>query len=252
MAFTEDDLVRLEEAFATVERDYRTLIRRVSRFPFTTDAGWEYAFHGFIRRLRILQRCIENVYEICPPNRREQFSEPERLDLMVNLQSFVFNTFGCVDNLAWIWAGELEIQYRRNNQVTFASSTIRETLPKVLMDYIDSIDNWMENQGSFRHALAHRIPLYVPPYVVDPVHIDRHNELEDQIAAARRNFEFDRVDALTEEQSALGVFSPVMVHSFRENSPRVPFHPQIIADWRTIVEMSNLLFDSLEQRFDPN
>jgi hypothetical protein len=69
----------------------------------------EYVRHGFLRRLGTLQRCIQNIYFAYPPERSDIPSRNECVDLAINLQSFIFNVFGCIDNLAWVWAIENEL-----------------------------------------------------------------------------------------------------------------------------------------------
>ena len=93
----------------------------------------------------------------------------------------------------------------------------------------------MEN---FRHALAHRIPLYVPPYIVNNEEAAKEYELEQARREALRKREFDEYERLTNELEGIGKFIPWMTHSFNEKSRQVVFHVQIIADWNTVVEIS--------------
>jgi hypothetical protein len=100
-------------------------------------------------------------------------------------------------------------------------------------------DDWLRHLEGFRHALAHRIPLYVIPYTLHPDKLEAHNDLEErkQKAYIRRDFlTYDELDA---EQEELGKFSPYITHSISEGAPFVPFHVQILADWNTIVEMTD-------------
>lgn len=41
-----------------------------------------------------------------PPERADIPSRDELTDATINIQSFVFNVFGGIDNLAWIWVWE--------------------------------------------------------------------------------------------------------------------------------------------------
>ena len=50
----------------------------------------------------------------------------------------------------------------------------------------------VEKSGlDYRHALAHRIPLYVAPYTLNPVKLDEHNELERRKDEAHRQRKYD-------------------------------------------------------------
>jgi hypothetical protein len=93
------------------------------------EAAREYARHGFVRRLGTLKRCIENVYSRYPPERFDKPSRNECLDLAINLQSFMFNVFGCIDNLAWVWDKDKEVRNKqgrplRSQQVGLRSGCV--------------------------------------------------------------------------------------------------------------------------------
>lgn len=49
------------------------------------------------------------------------------LDITINIQSFVFNLFGCIDNLARIWAEENNLNLIPT-QVSFSNEEIKKTL----------------------------------------------------------------------------------------------------------------------------
>jgi hypothetical protein len=59
--FKEETLADINEKFRTIGgRTDRTVLRYVYHAYKSTRAQ-EFAHHGFVRRVRILQRCIENV-----------------------------------------------------------------------------------------------------------------------------------------------------------------------------------------------
>jgi hypothetical protein len=93
-------LAELQEGYYAVNRTYEQLLGEYLSLRFTSEAADEYARHGFVRRPGTLKRCIENVYSIYLPARFDKLSRNECLDLAINLQSFIFNVFGCIDNLA--------------------------------------------------------------------------------------------------------------------------------------------------------
>jgi hypothetical protein len=93
----------------------------------------------------------------------------------------------------------------------------------------------------FRHALAHRIPLYIPRYAI--VNQEAYSDLQAQKEAVVGDpQEFDR---LTEEQMKHVQFQPVMVHSLSEKSPRIVFHPQILADFAMVEEIGRKMLVEL-------
>ena len=59
----------------------------------------EYLHNGVGRRLRIIQRCVVKIYEICPLDRSD-LSKDELEDLNIYLHAFLLNVYGILDDLA--------------------------------------------------------------------------------------------------------------------------------------------------------
>ena len=171
MTYTDDQISQLISEAAAVNGKYVTLSERLYSFAQTHPKSSEQILHGFLRRLGTLERCIENVYTLYPPD-RSAFPSPETcVDLAINLQSFVFNVFGCLDNLAWIWVIERSIRGKngkqlKESQIGFSKDVVKASFSKEFRSYVDGINEWFEYLENFRHALAHRIPLYVSPFFV--------------------------------------------------------------------------------------
>ncbi len=106
MYFSEASLENLIKEYQTIPGKYENLTLRYLAHNYINVQAREYARHGFARRLKTLARCIENVFRILPPDRTALPTRDELSDAVINLQAFVFNAFGCADNLAWIWVRE--------------------------------------------------------------------------------------------------------------------------------------------------
>src|SRR5262249_1200937 len=173
MNFRPDQLEQFTEEYSKIKAKYNQLLLRYTSVQFKNPDAYEYVRHGFLRRIKTLQRCVQNVYTICPPGRTDRPSSDELADLDINLQSFVFNVFGCIDNLAWIWVKEKQLKNKdgkplggqsvglmseKNNKI------VRGSFSPDFQDYLNRAQGWYKNLENFRHTLAHRIPLYVPPF----------------------------------------------------------------------------------------
>jgi hypothetical protein len=90
----------------------------------------------------------------------------------------------------------------------------------------------------YRDALAHRIPLYIPPGGVPTKNIDAYNDFErrlrDALYVRGDGYEYERLSA---EQIVLLVFQPLITHSIRETTAHFAFHAQMIADFATVEEL---------------
>ena len=137
MPFSEDAIEELRTEFGTIRVKYEALMQAYIMRTYNDARAKEFAVHGFSRGLKTLNRCIENVFEIYPPDRVQLLSMDELTDVAINIQAFVVNVFGCVDNLAWIWVLEKgiaqangepllkrQIGLRQNNQL------VRNALPR--------------------------------------------------------------------------------------------------------------------------
>lgn len=101
-----------------------------------------------------MARCIENVFDLIPPERGELPTADELSDATINIQSLIFNTYGAIDNLAWIWVSE-KGQKRGDgtsipdNQVGLGpkNTSARQILPAELQAYLATPDKWMVSIG---------------------------------------------------------------------------------------------------------
>lgn len=166
--------------------------------------------------------------------------------------------------MAWIWAKEKQLKDKKGRPLSGLNvglmspeknKTIRKSFSQDFQDYLDDLrkvsvgdnDKWYDVLKDFRHALAHRIPLYVPPYGVTPANTEKFNSLEFQMHDALNKGDSKKWHQLNQEQEKLGFFLPVMRHSLTESSKGIVFHAQVIADWNTIVEISEKFLKELDK-----
>ncbi|MGH7205476.1 MAG: hypothetical protein ACREI2_04625 [Nitrospiraceae bacterium] len=244
MKYTPEQVTEIEQGYKAVLRELEDLlISLVGDFSplLKVKRAQEYVDHGVCRRLRIIRRCIENIFSVFPANRTKLLSEEERSDVVINLHAFFINIHGVPDNLAWVYVLEKGITLKPSRVGLFSKST-QEHLPEEVCEYLNSerIKEWHGKYAkNYRDALAHRIPLYVPPWSCTPEHEKRYRELDAMISEEVKNRNFDHVHKLTDEQDALRGVCLTFLHSFSDDDacPPVYFHPQVIADARTVMEI---------------
>ena len=249
------------EALADLHREARSvagkqarLQERILRREFKEVRAKEFAHHGFVRRLKTLARCIENVFALIPPEQMEPVDREVRSDAEINIQASVFNVFAAADNLAWIWIVEKAVRQEDGSALPDTwiglrrtNRAVRASLPQTLREYVVGMDDWFDMVDNYRHALAHRIPLYIPPYNVDP-----SNEATYQALEAAKNDALFRRSNLEEHkrlraaQEQMEFFRPWMLHSIGEGVRPLVFHPQLLANFNTIEEMGRKFMDELD------
>jgi hypothetical protein len=239
--YKQEQLEQIKEKRETIDRRYNNLLLKVSRWPLQNEHAREFALHGYMRRVGTLRRCIDNVFKLVPPGTIKIPSKTKLHDIQINVQAFIANVYGATDNLAWVWVHERGLADKiPRNHIGFRVSNkeVRSSLPSAFHDYLKTLDPWMKYIVEYRDALAHRIPLYIPPGGVPTKNVDAYNDLESRIRDALHvrgdGFEYQRLSA---EQSLLLVFQPVITHSIRETTAHFAFHAQMIADFATVEEL---------------
>lgn len=148
--------------------------------------------------------------------------------------------FGSVDNLAWVFVHErgLDAKIPRGHVgLRKANVKVRAALSEEFQTRLDEMEGWFGYVTEYRDALAHRIPLYIPPGAVPTRNLDKYNDLMMRMNRALNNLRPHEYERLSAEQSKLLMFQPMITHSVRETTGHFPFHIQMIADFLTIEEL---------------
>lgn len=217
---------------------------------FRNEQAKEFALQGFSRRLFTLVRCIENTFYAIPPDFDGVPTLDQTQDVGIQVQASIFNVFGCLDNLAWMWV--LERNVTKDDGAPLPSEwvglrpknkIVRESLGQESRKWLESMSEWFNYLEDYRHALAHRIPLYVPPFAIAPGNADRYSEMDRAIVeliVQRKNTEA-RVQQL--ERDELKFFKPWIIHSWTANARPLQFHTQMLTDFKTIEAIGARLLD---------
>jgi len=250
--FSEEQVADLIVGLEEVRPKLLALQERIVAAPLKSEGGREHADHGLTRRLGTMARCIEKVFELLPPAMTDVPDRNVTVDAAINIQAFVMSAFGSCENVAWIWVNERSVQAPKGGplpprQVGLGSAypLVRASMTPEFRAYLDLREPWFEQLKDYRDALAHRIPLYIPPFTLDPADADAYQALEREATAALRAHDFEGYAKLDADKVALTRFQPIMAHSVYALGRTMLFHPQILADFATIEEMTGVLFDEL-------
>lgn len=251
--YTDEELEHIENEFQQVQGQYEFLLHNYVWRNFQNEKAIEYAKHGFSRRMKTLVRCIKRLFELLPPNRVDLPDDDDLTDSAIFVQAFIFNVFGVIDNLASIWVSETGLTERNGKQLSRKAvgllpgcTTLRKSLSDDLQQYLTSLDGWFSYLASYRHALAHRVPLYIPPSVVIGDKRTLFTEIGRKIEEAAKRGDVRSYKELFKEQEALGVFRPWMCHSFNEGADPVAVHPQMLADFNTVCEIGKRMLHEFD------
>jgi hypothetical protein len=166
-AFSDGQITELHQGRLKATRAFDDLRQRYLMRRYKSSKASEYATHGFSRRLRTLIRAINLVFEFLPPELDARPDGNAVVDATIAIQCFVLNTFGCLDNLAWIWVCEKGLTMRDGaaldpQSVSLGNRVVRASFSNDFSLYLDSREKWFMAIKEFRDALVHCIPLYIP------------------------------------------------------------------------------------------
>ncbi|OLO12639.1 hypothetical protein BTW10_04025 [Chromohalobacter japonicus] len=256
MAYTAEQVTDLLNRLQTVTGDLQALM--FSTVVQGQEAAHprvrEHLLHGVARRIDVIGRTINNIFKRFPPDTDRPLAKDSLSDVQINMHAFVMNLYGVFDNWAWafVYRHALENQIPRRGVGLFQNRTTRY-LPSVLQRYLGSQDitAWHEDYlKSFRDALAHRVPLYVPPAEFTPGEGERYNLLESKKVGLIKAMEWERLDQIWAEQAEIGRPSFCFIHSYSEDEePKtILLHPQILSDGMAIVELGNMFIEHWHER----
>ena len=215
----------------------------------TNDRARTFLRNGVGRRLRLLRRCLANVFELFPPAAIKPIDQDDLDDTVINLHAFVINTYGLFDNLAWAFVSRhgLEEAIKPHTRVGFFLADTKKYMPETLQSYIGSpkmVEWHLRYLKNYRDALAHKIPLYIPPAVYSEEEAEQFRSLQTLQNEYALAGDWTRVQALLDEQHQLGSAQPIFLHSFSdlETNRPVHLHPQMMADALTVVEACDMFF----------
>lgn len=252
MPYTPDQIREIGEMHEEWLERESALTRRLFAHPYGSARAREMMQHGLSRRLADLRHCVDRIFEILPPD-GEDPGQRDLRDATAFLQAFVINIFGAVDNIAWIWASEIDPRDARGRPLrrgqiglTPDHVVLRATVSERTRAYLEATNAWFGYLEDYRHALAHRIPLYIPSKRLDEADAAEFRRLEEDLMV--RGWTPERWGEVLTAQRRLGTFDPVMMHSYGEQARPVRFHAQIVCDFATLVEIAEHVIADLEAR----
>ena len=256
--YTDHQIEEIEAKYSDakegLERLHISCVTNSNALPHGSRAG-EYLRFGAGRRISVLLRSLTRIFEIFPIRLERPLPFREITDVQIYLQASVMNLSGLFDNLAWAFVSfhELERQVGGKFGVGFHREETQKFLPQELKDYVlnEQHQTWHRDYlKNYRDALAHRIPLYVPPAQFTHEENARYSELEIDKLTCLRERNFDRLAQLEEEQRMLGKAMPAFLHSLGEGRALTPIllHPQLLSDAAGVIEFGDTFFTHWKER----
>lgn len=246
--FTDKALKEIFEAYSEIWYKHIDLTIEINSFAerLQNERAKEFMLHGVSRRMFLVYRCVESIFDLFPPDRIKILKSNDRFDVEINLHAFMINIYGIIENIGLALAHENNLVGEKSQQnvhpkaINLFDRRFRRLLNPHLCAYLrkDSITQWYNQYAkNYRDALAHRIPPYVPPSTLNEEQEHKYQSLEQEIRRLHENGDYERIEERQNEQISLGRSNPLFVHSFSEKATPVYLHPQLIDDFGTVEEL---------------
>lgn len=252
--FSAEDVANLHNGREEVRSKQDTLKTRFAFRAYKNERAREYANQGLCRRVDMMANIIDVVFELLPPELEEIPDKENTGGATALIQSFVINTAGCLDNLAWIWVYETGLKNEDGSEyplhlvgLSGVYWHLRRRFTKPFRKYLQDRKAWFRHIAEFRDSLAHRIPLYIPPYIISKESAPEYERLGTEAAKAHDRGDYKAYDRYRQQQQKLGRFLPWMTHSPTEGAPSAVFHWQLLQDFVTIDDIANQLLEELDR-----
>lgn len=261
--YTDEEIQELINDVTWIKYPYNEVYNYFYFREYKNDSK-EYAIHDFCRRISILRRCVENIFEIYPPKKEPKAARDMHADTCINLHAFIINVYGSLDNLAWILVKERDIRDKKTGKplrpkdigFPFDSTKYKpiwESFSHQLQDYLSTKNEWFSYIEGFRHSLAHRVPLYVPEELTCSENTKQYEFF--QIAQdallekdLRKNKEFlNKADAIGRNSLLMSNLPDVNMSDNNEDINKRRINPQIIKDIYDVLEISKKFIRMIDQ-----
>lgn len=181
--------------------------------------------YGLARRLQMLEHSLLVMAQL-PPDRSPPLALHQVEEANVALNALYLNIRGSLDNTAWALTYHYELVEQPNESKVahrqFAHLFGKQFLAALarkdaeLAAKLQPMAGWGRELSTVRDPAAHRIPLYIPPSVVDAAGAQRVAEIDRELESAATRSGLDDFHSLMMKRWNSGVFRPVVGMSEQE------------------------------------
>lgn len=256
MKYSQKQITDFNEKYHEVLDDLREVMFRATSEGQRAESEKvkEHLLYGVSRRLGVIRKAFENIFNLFPPDIASPLDQDALYDVQINMHAYMINLAGIFENFAWAFVEyhELLEDVGGKHGIGMFRRGTAKLLPEPISKYISDNDLYSWHSvylKSFRDALAHRIPLYIPPSTMTQEEGERFNEIESIKLDLVMAMNFSELEKVEREQKRLGHPCFFFLHSFNEEESRqIYLHPQIISDGMAITEFGSVFFDSWHER----
>ncbi len=203
--------------------------------------------YGAGRRFDMVFYAYREIMLTAPPERVVPLSHDEQLELCKDINIIYMHIRGILDNFAWCFLYEKESDATNllsSMDIDLFSKNFRKlkSFSEIELEIL-SHDSWNKEVKERRNPVAHRIPLYVLPSILNRNEADSYEQLYGEYLGNIQEIAFENADANFEELNHIGRFFPYFAHDPEQGL--IPIYPTIPTDMAHLIRIGNTIEWSL-------
>ncbi len=237
-------------------RDALFAVVTLSQSVTNVEAQMQLRF-GAARRTKFIWLSLRQLLGLIPPDRTEPLPSDDVDEAARDLNVIYINIRGTLDNFAWSLVnlfGEEKTQRLPPMKIDlFGNDFLNDANLREVAEFVNGFAEWNKELKARRDPAAHRIPLSVPPAVLNEAAQKEYARLsaehtEVSNAAARAVGEgadssvlFEKATLLNDRLQRVGRFVPIFVHHPDEGGMKI--YPLVPQDVGQLVKIARGLTD---------
>ena len=217
---------------------------------------------GIGRRTKQIWLGLRTLLDVVHPEHTDPLPRESVEEVSRDLNVIYINIRGTLDNLAWCLAGEFGSEdVEKLNPMSvylFGRDFLKSDGLKEFADFLGTFMDWSRELKERRDPSAHRIPLSVPPAILDKAAQEEYKRLQvihdETLKAAYATHDdqekrlelLQKANEISDEQSGLGFFRPVFGHDPADGY--MPIYPTVPQDIGQMILICRGLFSRVSAK----
>lgn len=226
--------------------------------------AYHHLVFGAARRSKMIWGAFRQLHSLIPPDRTRPLPTDDVFEASRALNDIYIHTRGMLDNFAWTVLhlfGDDELKGLHQNDVGLFQRRFKANASVADFGEIAAeFDTWAKELKELRDPVAHRIPLSVPPAVLNDTEASEYAtisrranlalvELARLAAAGAPMEEIEaasaHIETLHAQMATVGTFVPAIVHDPAEAG--VPIYPAVPQDIGQLVKLTRRLVAQIQE-----
>jgi hypothetical protein len=226
-------------------------------FPkLRTKTGIANLRFGIGRRTKQIWLGLRTLLDVVHPEHTDPLQHESVEEVSRDLNVIYINIRGMLDNLAWCLAAEFGSgdaeKLAPMSVYLFGRDFLKDNGLMEFADFLGTFMDWSRELKERRDPSAHRIPLSIPPAILDKAAQEKYARLQaehDEVLKAayaisgdqeQRLKLFQEAGKISEAQSRVGTFKPLFGHD--PSDGYMPIYPTVPDDTGKVIVIARGLF----------